>query len=137
MLYFDLSRCITMGKFSENLARIMREKDINQVELSKKSGVSQPRISGYLHESKWARVPNLKNLIALARALNCSLETLTGLESLEGIEKEADAIGELSAEEKAIIEAYNALPDDDWKKKAVEGMLLKGKEVEKKKDSGQ
>ena len=119
-----LSYCQAMGKFSENLARIMSERGMNQVELAKKSGISQPRISGYLNESKYAKFPSLKNLVALARALNCTLEELTSFESLRGIEKEAEAVKKLTEEEQALLDAYESLPDDDWRKKAVNKLLL-------------
>lgn len=131
----DLTYYMSTDKFRAALARMMQERGLNQSELAKKSGISRQLISSYLHGGKQARTPGLENLIALARALHCSLESLTGLESLKGIEKEADAIGDLSAEEKALLEAYNALSENDWEKKAVEGMLLKTKEVKEKKDS--
>jgi len=71
-----------MGKFSENLARLMAEKGVSQVALAKRSGIKQPLISHYLHESKHAKFPSLKNLIALARALRCSLDELVGIEDI-------------------------------------------------------
>jgi len=108
---------------------------LNQVELAKKSGVEQSLISKHLSGHPDVQTPSLNTLVALANALNCTLEQLTGLESLKGIEKDANAIGELSAEEKAVIEAYNSLPDDDWRRKAVDEILLKTKEVQQKKNS--
>lgn len=75
------------GKFSENLRRIMMERSINQVELSKKSGISQPVISRYWNEDERGKLPSLKNLLALARALNCTVDELTGSEGVN-IEKQ-------------------------------------------------
>ena len=118
------------------LAELMEKRGISGRELSKKSGVHYVQIMGYLRtDPKQGKLPSIGNLIKIARALNCSLETLTGLESLKGIERDANAVGELSAEEKAVIEAYNSLPDDDWRRKAVDEILLKTKEVQQKKNS--
>ena len=124
-----------MTKFRDNLRKLMGIYGLNQVELAKKSGVPQSLISQHLSGHPNVQTPSLKTLVALARALNCTLEELTGLESLKNIEKEANAIGELSAEEKAVLEAYNSLPDDDWRRKAVDEILLKRKEVKKDKES--
>lgn len=125
-----------MTKFRDNLHRLMGIYGLNQVELAKKSGVPQSLISQHLAGHPNVQTPSLNTLIALARALNVTLEELTGLAATKGIEKEADSITDITAEEQAIIDAYNALPEDDWKKKAVEGMLLKKKEVKKDKESG-
>lgn len=126
-----------MTKFRDNLRELMGIYGLNQVELAKKSGVRQSLISQHLSGHPNVQTPSLKTLTALARALHVSLEELTGLESLKGIEKEADDVGDLSIEEKEILEAYHALSDNDWRRKAVEEILLKRKEVKKKKDSGQ
>ena len=129
----DLTYYMSTDKFRAALAKMMQERGLNQSELAKKSGISRQLINSYLHGGKQARTPGLANLLALAHALRVSLESLTGLESLKGIEKEADAIGDLSDEEKAVLEAYNSLPDDDWRRKAVDEILLKTKEVKKEK----
>lgn len=133
-----LSCCDTMAKFSINLARIMREGDINQVELAKKSGISQPRISGYLSESKYAKFPSLKNLIKLARALHVSLEELTGLESLRGMEQKVEALkdgaGSLSPKGREFARLYNNITDES-KKELIEAMIIKAAESKAKSES--
>ncbi len=57
---------LRMGKFSENLRDIMLKKGMNQKELAEKAGIKRPLISYYLNESKFAKYPSLKTLIALA-----------------------------------------------------------------------
>ena len=125
----------TMTKFRDNLRKLMGIYGLNQVELAKKSGVEQSLISKHLSGHPDVQTPSLNTLVALANALHCTLEELTGLDSLKNIEKKAEAVGDLSAEEKAILEAYSNLTDDDWEKRAVEKILLKAKEVDKKKES--
>lgn len=131
-----VSYYMTSRKFSENLQDIMAEKGFTVSQLAKKAGIEYVLIWRWLKEDHRGKLPCLKNLIALACALRVSLEELTSLESLKSIEKEADAVGDLSVEEKAVLEAYNALSDDDWQKKAVDEILLKTKEVKKEKESG-
>ena len=57
----------------------MTEKNVNQVELAKRSGISQGLISSYIRGGRAAKEPSLRNLLALQRALHCSLEELTGI----------------------------------------------------------
>lgn len=116
-----------MARLSENLAELMAKKGMNQVELAKKSGIKQPLISSYLRESPSAKLPSLPNLLRLARALSCTLEQLTGLESTAGIENAAHEIdpATLTPEEREMLEAFKALPPDDWRRQAVENILLK------------
>jgi len=125
----------SMGKkmkdFSIRLQKLMEKRQINQSDLSRYTGVSQQAISFYL--SGKVEPQSIEILYKLSKYFRVSLFELTGLESLKGIEKDVNAIGELSAEEKAVLEAYNSLPDDDWRRKAVDEILLKRKEVEKKK----
>ena len=59
---------------------VMAERGLNQTRLAKASGVKQGLISLYLSDNPKANAPQLKNLIALARALKCSLDSLAGLE---------------------------------------------------------
>jgi len=68
------------------LKQLMQDRGMNQVDLSKRSGVGQNLISSYLRGAKQAQYPSLKNLLALATALHCTLEDLTGLPALRGAE---------------------------------------------------
>ena len=63
----------------------MIQRGMNQVELSRASGVTQPQISGYLSGSPSGKVPSVGTLVKLARALHCDLEALTGNEELRGV----------------------------------------------------
>ena len=73
-----INYCNIMGKFSRQLKIFMELRNFDQVELSKKSGVDQSLINKYLREDPKGQNPSLKNLVALAKALNCTLEELTG-----------------------------------------------------------
>ena len=46
-------------------------------------------------------------------------------EFIRGIEKDTEKPIEPTDEELDILEAYNKLPEDDWRRKAVEKILLK------------
>ncbi len=123
------------SNFSDRLEGCMSRMGLNQVELAAKLGISQSVISGWLRNRN---EPNLPMLVKLSKYFQISLAELTGLDSLKVIEKDAESVTNLSDEEKAVLEAYHALPEDDWKKKAIDKILLKtDKEVKKKKDSGQ
>jgi len=98
-----------MAKFSENLAKLMADRGLSQSTLAAKAGITQPRISGYLTESKYSKFPSLKILIALARALRCSIDELVGLEPFKrGDIKLPDDITEAMKE-------YDKLPKEDRK----------------------
>jgi len=111
------------SSFSENLRGLMQLRGLNQVDLSRKSGVSQALISSYLRESAKAKYPNLRNLIALGRALDCTLEALAGIEEPEGNQTEREIISP-SKEQIALWEAYDKLPDGHWLKIMIEQELL-------------
>ena len=112
----------------------MQKKSINQVQLSKKTGIHQTTISNWLIESDRGKLPSLKNLITLAKALNCSLDELAGtnipeFEKLKNIPNQKDEKDKLlrSAPDEAIelMKRYIELDDDDPKKIAIEALLLK------------
>jgi len=108
---------------SENLGELMQLRGLNQVDLSRKSGVSQALISSYLRKSAKAKYPNLRNLIALGRALNCTLEALAGIEEPESNQTEREIISP-SKEQVALWEAYNKLPEGHWLRVMIEQELL-------------
>ena len=62
-------------KFAENLRRLMREENINQVKLSTDIGVSQSAISAWLANKK---EPSITSLWLLADYFNCSVDELIG-----------------------------------------------------------
>ena len=112
-----------MENFSQNLARMMAERGINQPELAHLSGVDQSLISRYLRSDKKAKLPNLNNLVALAKALNCTLENLAGVEIPQGrLEKDTDP--QRSSEQIALLEAYEKLPEGHWLKIMIKQELL-------------
>jgi len=69
-----------MSKFKENLPKIMKEKGINQTNLSKLTGISTKTIQRYIQgESS----PDIDNLEKIANALNVPLAKLLGIKTLE------------------------------------------------------
>ena len=112
-----------MHKFSECLARLMRESKINQPELARLSGVDQSLISRYLREDPRAKLPKVYNLMALAGAFKCSLDQLLGLSQTDNqLPKEA----EFSPTEKQLIlwRKYTELPKGHWLKAVIDQELL-------------
>ena len=63
-------------KFSERLKLLRQEKNIGQIELAAKIGVSKGVISLWEND---LREPKLSNLILLAKFFNVSLDYLAGL----------------------------------------------------------
>jgi len=120
-----------MTKFRENLCRLMELKALNQVELARKSGVSQSLISKHVRGEATAQTPSLKTLIALARALGCTLEELTGLKSLSGIEDTMARVRDkrLKLSDRAIELAalYDRITDPSARE-LIETLLLKAAE---------
>lgn len=64
------------NKFCERLKELRLENNLTQVQLSKKTGISQAGIA------KWEtgdRTPNVECLITLAKFFKCSIDYLVGL----------------------------------------------------------
>ena len=109
-----------LSDFSEYLAQYMKERKVNQVELAKISGIKQQLISSYIRGSKTARLPSFKNLIRLANALDCSIDQLIGLDDIA-----SGKTGglDLTGDSQKIVEAYNRLPETDWRREAIKEIL--------------
>lgn len=109
----------------------MNKRGVNALQLSKISGIHQTMISRYLRKDSKGKLPSLETLIALAKALHCTLEELTGIESLKNIETDSkNAYNELPDDLKVLVDEIIKLPEDDYRRKAIEALLLgqKGKE---------
>lgn len=65
--------------FSENLKQLMKDENINQVQLSQKIGVAQSAISAWLLGKK---EPSIKSLWLLADYFNVDIDYLVGREDL-------------------------------------------------------
>lgn len=103
-----------MSSVGKHLKRLRREKGLTQEQLAELSGVKQPAISAYENGSD----PLTENLIALAKALQCTLEELTGIEMKKSapISEESQSFTD---DEKAFLEWYRQLPDDDPYKRII------------------
>lgn len=62
--------------FRRRLKNMLYERNITQLELAKRSGIDQSRISKYCLGKK---IPTIYTAVRIAKALNCSLEDLCGI----------------------------------------------------------
>lgn len=62
-----------LQRFSYTLATMMREKDLSQRELARRSGISQSTINRYLNQMQ---MPSVKAIIDLSHALGCDFDEL-------------------------------------------------------------
>lgn len=101
----------------------MQLRDLNQVELSRMSGVSQTLISSYLRESAKAKYPSLPNLAALREALECRFEDLIDIRDTERLRTE-NGQNDPTREQLVLWDAYTKLPDGHWLKIMIKQELL-------------
>ena len=67
-------------EFSERLLLVLKERKITQRQLSEKTNINETALSRYVNGS---RKPRMDILVKIARALNVSVEYLTGNEEGE------------------------------------------------------
>lgn len=91
-------------EFNNILKKLREEKEITQIELSKKINVSS-RVLGYYESDRFPNDPQI--LIKLANYFEVSIDYLLGNEKIKSIKKE------LTSEEIKIIELYRELPRKD------------------------
>ena len=65
------------GDIGENIRRARKEQGLTQIQLSKRSGVSQSAISD-IENPTMTKQPNTDTIQKIANALNCSVDTLLG-----------------------------------------------------------
>lgn len=110
----------TMAEFGDNLAGLMAIRGINQVELSKLSGVDQSLISKYLRGDPKGKNPSLDKLLALATALTRpGHRPVDTLAELLGLEKPPA----ITDRDLTFIKSYKQLDDNDPLKAAVDKIL--------------
>lgn len=110
-----------MKDFPARLQKLMEKREVNQSELSRYTGVSQQAISFYL--SGKVEPQSIEILYKLSKYFRVSLFELTGLEITRGIEKRLADNPELTEKAEQFAEAYNGLPEDDWRRRAISDML--------------
>jgi transcriptional regulator with XRE-family HTH domain len=108
---------------AKKLKELMAIKGTTQKILAERIGIRQPTVSHYLAGEVY---PKVSILIKIAQFFHISLYELTGLESLKNIEQRMEIKPALTEDEKKFLDAYNSLPENDWRKKAIEEILLKG-----------
>ena len=55
-----------LEKFIKNIQDLMKEKNIDQQQLAKAIGVSQPTVSNWIKQNKYPRIQKYNNLTTLA-----------------------------------------------------------------------
>lgn len=75
--------------WKERIKSLMEERGLNQKELSKLSGITEPSISRYL---KGERTPRIDIIVNFAKALDVSVEYLLNGTNVEGIQDIKTAI---------------------------------------------
>lgn len=117
----------------ERLAKLMKDRGVSQSQLAKATGIAQQGISFYLNSKV---IPKLAIIIKLSEYFHVTPYDLTGIEILKGIEKRLADNPKLTEKADQFAKAYNGLPPDDWRRKAISDMLRESqdKEDSKKKD---
>lgn len=98
------------------LTQLMRERGLSGRLLAKKSGVPQQLISSYQRAGAQAKLPSVKNLMALAKALHVTPNDLLGWPADSPIPEEAIRLSH----------AVQDLPKSDPRRKII--MILLGLE---------
>lgn len=98
----EASRAIIMTGgmvgFRQTLERLMARRGYLQADLAEKAGLSQSQISKLLNGK---REPKLSTLMALAKALGCSLDYLAGIDN--------PGPDELTQDERDLLDIYRRL----------------------------
>ncbi len=119
---------------SENLFRILREKEMSQKEFSKLSGIPESTISDWKRKGK---TPGIDKLLIISKTLNVSIsDLLADGESHKERSGNTSYEYELSEPEKLIIEKYRSVTDDQKERilAYLESLLDAAKQIEDKKE---
>lgn len=95
--------------FAESCKRVIDQRGITQRQLAEQLGVTEATVSRYVTPAPKGRVPNLESLVALAQALNVSLDTLVGVEPPAAARQAPDIKILISVYEKAAPEQREAI----------------------------
>lgn len=112
-------RYIAMNEMIEKIKNIMKEQDLNQKELAKKSGLAESTVSRYLSED---HVPGMKNFKRIAEALNVKPSYL--------LDDGDDGVDPYIAVHEAVIRYGNQLTSRE--RNALAGMILIGGKNDKR-----
>ncbi len=118
--------------FMDNLRRIMADRRLTINELARRSGVHHVMIRGYLQESDRGKLPSIETLVALARALHCDLEALTGHEELRGVVE----VPKSSPDAEALYDYFTSLPEGDTMREILQRKIYQMLEDNMKKENG-
>lgn len=115
-------------KLAENMIEFRNKRGMSQTELAKKVGSSQRGISNY---EIGEREPDFEILLRLGKFMGFTLFELTGNSLFKNIESDSkNAYNELSEDLKVLVDEIIKLPEDDYRRKAIEALLLGQKEKE-------
>nr|MBN2277329.1 helix-turn-helix transcriptional regulator [candidate division Zixibacteria bacterium] len=113
------------------MTNLKDQRGITQEEISRITGIPQSTIACHLGGTRY---PGIDILVKYADYFRVTLYELTGIERLKDIEKKTAGGIEIDPQAKEFLDLYLSLPEDDWRKKAVDEILLGLKK--KTKDKG-
>lgn len=125
----SLTVSATMSEFAKRLKLLMEKRGLNQAELARLSEIERVSITQYLNDSAHGKLPSVRNLIALAKALHCTPNELLGWPEDNPVPTDI-----MEAAER-----FAALPEDHWLRKALAELhhlsITKKEDSEKKSDT--
>ena len=95
--------------FSHTLRNLLLDRNMKAVELARKTGLSEAAISDYLNGKK---EPRGKQSIAIAKALNVSLDVLWETEFADKKKPTTAPDDELSASDLKLIQLFHLVPEE-------------------------
>ena len=108
----------------DRLKELRVKAGLSQTALGKKAGITHTMISLYETGKMSLAGAPFETILALARALRCTLYELTGIEAVKGFEEAAKTFDKPDPEAIRLWEAYKALPEGP-EKQFIRAKLLR------------
>jgi len=111
----------SIDMFIENLRKLMKERGIDNKQLSNMTGIPLVSIDRILGEIS---SPNRAAMEKISEAMDIPLDSLLGKESVHDRDNGTIKDFETSKLEKEILIEYRKLPDNHWLKQAIDEILF-------------
>jgi transcriptional regulator with XRE-family HTH domain len=111
----------SISGFIENLRKLMKERGIDNKQLSNMTGIPLSSIDRILGEIS---SPNRAAMEKISEALDVPIDSLIGKESAHDRDNGTIKDFEISEIEKEILIEYRKLPDNHWLKQAIDENLF-------------
>lgn len=109
-------------RFARNLRRIIEQLDITQAEAAKMCDLTESHFSQILSGKRSGL--RIQTIEKLAKGLGVPLDQLTQNPAHKAYRPGKDDPVHMTEKERKIWELYRALPRDDWKRKAIDEILI-------------